>query len=188
LLEDNFTLAATFRSHVLSHFPAELANQSRLYAHVRSGDIFARGLPFGYYVQPPCKYYVDAMRFTGLEWHDVTVIAENVENPCVSVLAAFGAQYKQQALFDDLGALLRAKMVALSRGSFGAAVIYLSAVQKIFYTFACDAQCSRLGHRLNCEPSTGYFEALSRATWTRCSWCRRLMTNASCQRWHIIAQ
>lgn len=178
---NKFLLASTFRRVVVEQFPLSLANQSNLYEHVRSGDIFKGSAAWarGSYAQPPCAYYMDAARIDGCQPSNAIVISWDTANPCVGVLVAAGFGYRKQELFFDIGAMLRAARFVMASGSLGPAIIYLSLAKKNFYTFGC-AGWPGLGPHMVCDPSRGYFNGLRRLDW------RSIMLHSRCAGWRRV--
>jgi hypothetical protein len=184
--EDELFLASTFRAHVVERFPMSLANQSRLYEHIRSGDVFYRRRVNPKYGQPPCSYYINAARLDGSAYSDVQIISENTQNPCVSVLTWRGAKHKEHDFADDLGAMLWASRLVLARSSLGTAVLHLSLIAKTYDTFAHPFNLS-YGHHMDCEPTKEYDTMMLGMAWRNKPYQRRLMvTSQACEQWRDI--
>jgi hypothetical protein len=187
--EGDLFLASTFRAQVLRSFPKSLANESRLYEHMRSADVFRLWRPHPWYGQPPCNYYIEAVGLDGSAYSEVQIIAEDGRNPCVSVLIERGAKHTQQAFVDDLGAMLWASKLVLGRGTLGPTVLYLSQVAKRYYTFDDDALNLPYGRHIDCEATSEYAEAILGTSWKNSARQRHIMkTSKACRRWRVVTQ
>jgi hypothetical protein len=176
---DIFGVAATFKSRFGKLLPRKVANRSCIYAHVRSGDIFAWHA-HRLYGQPPCSYYAEAVALDAGKHSCVRAIAEDDLNPCLAVLIGLGAVWEQRELIWDVAAMVQAKRAILARGSFGLAALYLSPVPKVYYAFAIGWE--GLGKHMCCEPTDEYQEKVMKQ-WAMTAEQIRLMMTAKCRVW-----
>ena len=110
-----------------------------LVAHVRSGDIFAPKTHFGY-GQPPLAYYLAAWEHSGLS--NLLVVTENFDSPVVRVLRVLEnsigvRRVRVQAsgadgFHRDLGTLMCAKNLVLSRSSLSMMLLTNSALRHVY--------------------------------------------------------
>jgi hypothetical protein len=127
-------IAATVRDEFVGCLPKVAVNDSALYICARGGDIIEKGTPFSWYGQPPCHYYVDAMRMDGR----TTVVMSNYDrpSPCVEQLVELGATYGSLEMpMHDLAMLVHSRRMVVSRTSFTTAVMLLSKPKDVLYAF-----------------------------------------------------
>jgi hypothetical protein len=124
--------------------------------------------------QPCCKYYTDAIdKDSGHS--KVVILSENRLNPCVDVLIARGGVFRDNSSWlTDLTMMVYARRIILSGSSLSKAIMLLSPVRKVFYTFnefGPDGSKGRLyrfwrfGRHWHCIPNTEYYQKVMNSTW-----------------------
>jgi hypothetical protein len=148
---DDVSIAATVRDALVAALPNVTVDASTLYICTRGGDIMETNTPFWFYGQPPCHYFLDAMR---MDKASRTVVLSNQDhpNPCVEQLVANGAVYGSlHGQWEDLARLVHAKRLVVPRSSFTTASMLLSKPKDVLYAFFTKySMCIWDGHsRLN---------------------------------------
>jgi hypothetical protein len=132
---DDIAIAATVRDELVAALPKVAVNSSTLYICARGGEVMEKGTPFYWHGQPPCHYYLDAMRMDGAPQ---TIVLSNQKgpSPCVRQLVAQGAVYGGlHGRWMDLARLVDAKRMVVSRTSFTIADMLLSKPKDVLYAF-----------------------------------------------------
>jgi hypothetical protein len=144
-------IAATIRDAFVATLPNVTVNASTLYIHARGGDIMETNTLSWWHGQPPCHYFLDAMRMDNASQ---TVVMGNHDhpNPCIERLVAQGAVYdSSQGPWEDFARLVHAKRLVVSRSTFTMASMLFSKPKDVLYAFVTQyAMCIWEGHsRLN---------------------------------------
>jgi hypothetical protein len=131
---EDWALGATVRDEALASLPPVRVNSSALYISARGGDIFEPGTRWFFYGQPPCHYFLDAMRMEGRQ----TFVMSNREapNPCIAQMERDGAVFLRNGTWmHDLAHLIQARRVVVSRTTFIPALLLLSKPKDALYAF-----------------------------------------------------
>jgi hypothetical protein len=147
------SVASEIRWAVLSHFPRRQPDNSTVYLHMRSGDIWT-WLPPVNYGQPPCRFYLDVMQRIANSSRAVA-ITENRGNPCLDAVIQHGAQWQQRRFDDDMALMLYATKLAVALSSLSPAILQLSPVRKTI--FLCEHP-TRPGQGWLLSPDESYHE------------------------------
>jgi hypothetical protein len=147
------SISGEIRWAVLSHFPRRPVENSSVYLHMRSGDIW-KWLPPVHYGQPPCRFYLSVMQDIANSSRAVA-ITENRGNPCLDVVLQHGAQWQQRPFEDDMALMLYATKLAVAMSSLSLAILQLSPVRKTI--FLCE-QPTRPGDNWLLSPDESYHE------------------------------
>jgi hypothetical protein len=132
---DDIAIAATIKDQLVAGLPKVDVNSSALYICARGGEVMVKGTPFYFYGQPPCQYYLDAMRMDGAPM-TVVMSNHNEPNPCVEPLVAQGAVYGSlQGPREDLARFVHSRRMVVSRTSFTMAIMLLSKPKDVLYAF-----------------------------------------------------
>jgi hypothetical protein len=132
---DDISITATIREETVKCLPKVSVNESALYICARGGEVFEEDTPFWWHGQPPCHYYVDAMKMDGMR---ETVVMSNhgQPSPCVERLLKMGATYGSvETTFHDLARFVHSKRIVVSRTSFTTAIMLLSKPKDVLYAF-----------------------------------------------------
>jgi hypothetical protein len=132
---DDVAIAATIRDELVGCLPRVEVNASTLYICARGGELIIPGTPFWWHGQPPCQYYLDAMKMDGAKQ---TVVMSNADrpSPCVDQLVRKGAVYAStETPLHDLARFVHAKRMVASRTSFTTAIMLLSQPKDVLYAF-----------------------------------------------------
>jgi hypothetical protein len=144
---DDVPIAATIRDALVAALPKVAVNDSTLYICARGGELMEPNTPFWWHGQPPCHYYLDAMR---MDKAPQTVVMSNhgQPSPCVKQLVAQGAVYGSlQGPWEDLARFVHAKRIVVSRTSFTTAIMLLSKPKDVMYAFVTKyAMCVWVNH------------------------------------------
>jgi hypothetical protein len=123
-------IADSIRPGLLPLLPSYPLDSEALYLYLRGGqEIWKKGAHPNY-LQPPCRFYLDAMQI----FSKVFVLGGD-ENPCRQVVIDAGAI---EVPFDDLSNVMRlvyARNVALARSSRSHVVLALSPERKTAWLF-----------------------------------------------------
>jgi hypothetical protein len=178
------------RAGLLQGLPNPNVSDSTLYMMVRSGDIFKHAR-FPGYGQPPCSFYLDAMKID--QGHtEVELLTADDRNPCVPILIAAGAKHYGRSFHSDLLAMLYAKRIVVSRTGLAQTVMFLSPVKnRTFYVFgetvSATSSCLPphsaywdLGPHSHCEPDERYVQKVIHS-WRIKKEQLDLMVKAKCQ-------
>jgi hypothetical protein len=131
-----YRIAASFRNEVIASIPTPQINDSTLVLHMRALEIFIfkKGLT-PLYGQPTCSFYLGAMQ-RNLGHNNVLLIAGDRGNVCTQPCEAQGAVVRVgRKMSEDFAIMLFAKRLVLSRSTVMRAVMFLSPVTKIWYSF-----------------------------------------------------
>lgn len=176
-----FDLDSKFRSYFAQLLTPVNVSDDALVVHLRSGDIFHKAIHY-LYGQPPCGFYREAIQMKN--WSKVIIVSEDRRNPCVNILEnETNSKFEQHELKYDLSILLNARNVALSRGTFGFAVLALS--NKLKNIFMFNMSNSRIPDHMNCIPTKNYYDSVIKS-WRNQSFQYKLMKESSCQSWEFI--
>jgi hypothetical protein len=132
---DDVRIAATIRDELVKCLPEVTVNDSALYICARGGELFETGTPFWWHGQPPCQYYLDAMR---MDHAPVTYVMSNQDkpSPCVAPLVNSGAKFASKEVpMEDLARFIHSKRIVVSRTSFTTAIMLLSKPKDALYAF-----------------------------------------------------
>jgi hypothetical protein len=130
---DDIAIAGTIREVFLSTLPNVTVNPTTLYICAPGGEVTEKNATLYSHGQPPCHYYLDAMRIDGAP---ETVVMSNhgKPSPCVKQLVAKGAVYGSvQGPREDLARFIHSKRIVVSRTSFTTMVMLLSQPKDALY-------------------------------------------------------
>lgn len=124
-----------------------------LLMHIRSGDIFDQTKwAVNFYAQPPLNYYLDIL--SKKKWSNVSIIAENTNNPVINELVKKGYSFSQSSFKTDLSKLLTTENLVIGQGTIGIACVLLSKKLKNLYTF--NIQSAKIINHWDCVPDERY--------------------------------
>jgi hypothetical protein len=128
-------------------------------------------------------YYLDLLRMRN--WSRVELISEDTRNPCLLPLVKQGAIYHQRTLMHDLALMMRARNLAIGRGTLGIAVALMSPYLKNLFTF--NQSSPRIGVHRNCEPTDRFFIKVLRR-WRNREQDRAMIQTEGCKRWTLVTK
>lgn len=183
-LDQNFKMnfAEQF-DDVLVKLPADL-----LAIHIRTGDIFKKKNPNPDYGQPPCSYYKEAISWSN--WSEVWMFAEDNGNPCVDVLKRLNVKHVRStgdnSLRSDMGILMSARNLVISRGTFGVSLAMASLALENLWTCSYPSVFAVRRHH-DCTPSRNYMrKVMGLGKWHNKPNQHSLMLTERCAQWRVV--
>ena len=186
-VQDVHEVPDDFRLEYLRRLGVVKGDSSTLSIHIRTGDIFS--IPHSMYGQPPCVYYKEIINMR--QWRDVTVIAEDLRNPCVKQVANNVIMHIGRSLLNDMRYLLGAQNLVIGRGTFGLGLSLLSIGINNLFEFdnphpdwGIYAQSHFVINKTVCLPTQEYRRVVL-TNWTMSEEQLQMMVtyNQSCQEW-----
>lgn len=118
-----------------------------IHVHLRAGDVFGRKSVPALYGQPPLAFYSLAIAHARREFgvRRVVLVHEDEANPCIPALRDWlgraGLPFSVQSgtLEQDVGALMSAEHLVVSKGTFAFPIFLLSSRLRTVYGFRDDA-------------------------------------------------
>lgn len=167
-------MCSFFRDEMLRVLPTPNVSDNVLYLHLRGGDIFSTFVHY-MYGQPPCSYYLEAVRLDGAE--EIELISEDSANPCFDILVRHGFRHVPGTVAWDFARLVYAGRLVISASSFCRSALALSPRLKRLYTF--NYPWWDFGSHWNCVPGEDFKEHVMR-NWTNSPRQVAMMKNSSC--------
>lgn len=174
-------LRQDFATMFINSLPHVVIPNNSLVVHFRSGDIFNDGWVSRFYGQPPCNYYLDAIR--SRNWSKVILVSEDRKNPCVNVVEKVAGEYKQRSFEEDLAIMLNAENFVISKGTLCKAIITISRKIKNVFAFH-DARINKV-NTFVCIATNTYAEVVLKK-WFNNQIQREMILNSSCVRWEFF--
>jgi hypothetical protein len=128
-----FEMKELFARYIKPIFKIKEPNQppqnSSLYIHLRSGDLFC-SRPHPAYVPPPLSYYKELSK----KFDKVVIIAEDGNHPCMGELYKLNnAVISYDSLENDLATLSKAENLAIGYGTFGFLIYLMNSCLKTLH-------------------------------------------------------
>lgn len=152
--------------------------------HLRSGDIFGEK-PHPGYGQPPLSFYQAVIE--AYDWESILIVTEDDSNPCLesildlAALRGLGCSVLGGSLPDATRAISRSTNLVASRGTFIPALLFLTEIPKIVFTFngEIDKIPGGVDHTyIDVNDVSGHFsETVLSSNWTNSAEQRALMLN-----------
>lgn len=177
-----FDTNINFIKFILRQYPQVYIPNDALVIHIRSGDVFKKGDVNPFYGQPPCSYYVDAIKM--FKWSNVILVSENRNNPCVNIIEKMVGNYQIRNFKDDLKIMLSASNLVLSRGTLGTVIVDIS--RKIQNVFTFNFRRIKKVNTFNCIAKKEYQEFVLKV-WKNNKLQRGMMLNSTCEKWEFFA-
>jgi hypothetical protein len=178
----DFSIISTFKQQFLAVLPSVPVSPDALMIHIRGGDIWTRKLIHRKYGQPPLHFFTDAISMGN--WSRVEVISEDMNHRAIPELIKRGVEFQTRDLAGDIGRLLNARNLVISRGTFDISIILLSRSLVNLYTF--NYSYPSLGAHWNCIPTDEYYREIVNR-WRNRWKDQAMIMNSGCVRWEWIA-
>ena len=163
-----------FKSELLRCLPRPNVSDDVVYVHLRGGDIFSTFVHY-LYAQPPCYYYLTAVKFEGVP--DVELVSEDRQNPCFRLLVTRGFRHSPHSVEYDFARLVYARRLVISSSSFCRTAVYVSPVRKSLYTF--NYPWVDVGSHWECAPDEAFREHVL-GNWTNSPEQIKFILNSTC--------
>ncbi len=189
------------KQEILNNIPNFVTNPKDLYIHIRSGDIFEKGMKYGksFYSQPPLCFY--KMIISSFKFKSIYIIAINNNNPVINKLIQDipSINYKQSNIKIDIAYLVNAHNIVASFSTFLFSIIRLNDKLKYIWEYNLSSTKSKIIHGYHSyfkpfknityyimEPSENY--KLIMNIWNGTKSQLELMINEKCNNTFIISK
>lgn len=136
------------KQEILNNIPNFVTNPKDLYIHIRSGDIFEKGMKYGksFYSQPPLCFY--KMIISSFKFKSIYIIAINDNNPVINKLIQDipSINYKQSNIKIDIAYLVNAHNIVASFSTFLFSIIRLNDKLKYIWEYNLSSTKSKIIH------------------------------------------
>ena len=136
------------KQEILNNIPNFDTNPKDLYIHIRSGDIFEKGMKYGksFYSQPPLCFY--KMVISSFKFKSIYIIAINDNNPVINKLIQDipSINYKQSNIKIDIAYLVNAHNIVASFSTFLFSIIRLNDKLKYIWEYNLSSTKSKIIH------------------------------------------
>ena len=136
------------KQEILNNIPNFVTNPKDLYIHIRSGDIFEKGMKYGksFYSQPPLCFY--KMIISSFKFKSIYIIAINNNNPVINKLIQDipSINYKQSNIKIDIAYLVNAHNIVASFSTFLFSIIRLNDKLKYIWEYNLSSTKSKIIH------------------------------------------
>ena len=189
------------KQEILNNIPNFVTNPKDLYIHIRSGDIFEKGMKYGksFYSQPPLCFY--KMVISSFKFKSIYIIAINNNNPVINKLIQDipSINYKQSNIKIDIAYLVNAHNIVASFSTFLFSIIRLNDKLKYIWEYNLSSTKSKIIHGYHSyfkpfknityyimEPSENYKSIMN--IWNGTKSQLELMINEKCNNTFIISK
>ena len=189
------------KQEILNNIPNFVTNPKDLYIHIRSGDIFEKGMKYGksFYSQPPLCFY--KMVISSFKFKSIYIIAINNNNPVINKLIQDipSINYNQNNIKIDIAYLVNAHNIVASFSTFLFSIIRLNDKLKYIWEYNLSSTKSKIIHDYHSyfkpfknityyimEPSENYKSIMN--IWNGTKSQLELMINEKCNNTFIISK
>lgn len=189
------------KQEILNNIPNFVTNPKDLYIHIRSGDIFEKGMKYGksFYSQPPLCFY--KMVISSFKFKSIYIIAINNNNPVINKLIQDipSINYNQNNIKIDIAYLVNAHNIVASFSTFLFSIIRLNDKLKYIWEYNLSSTKSKIIHGYHSyfkpfknityyimEPSENYKSIMN--IWNGTKSQLELMINEKCNNTFIISK